>query len=156
FGLPVISRVIGFTEVRSPNGKGVREVHPNQLEIPLGRMIAEAQLSTRVAQKQLQGDIVPLQRYNTRVEEVNGRVVQVLHTITGQEYDEQGRYDHWREWWTDQQGYAYQSSSTGPKPTLTQDVTLAYQPQTRPYLQTSPSIVGYRRHSCFGAGTPVL
>jgi hypothetical protein len=160
FGLPVISRVVGFDEVRSLTTRNVREIHPRELEIPIGRMAAEAALSARVAQRQLQADVAPIEQFNTRVEEVNGRVVQVLQTITGQEFDEAGHYDLWRAWWTDQQGYAFHSSSRlnsdDPKPTVTQDVGLAYQPQTRPYTQTSTAVVGYRRqHSCFAAGTLV-
>jgi hypothetical protein len=156
FGLPVITRVVGFDEVRSTAARGVREVHPRDLEIPIGRMVAEARLSSRVAQKQLQADVAPIERYNTRVEEVNDRVVAVLHSVTGQEFDEPGHYDVWREWWTDQQGYAYTSPAAELKPTVTQNVRLAYQPQTRPYTQTSTAVVGYRRgHACFAAGTPV-
>jgi hypothetical protein len=108
-----------------------------------------------VAQKQLQSDIAPIDRFNARVEEVNDRVAAVLETVTGQEFDDQGSHDVWRAWWTDQQGYAYASPAQEPKPTVTQNVRLAFQPQARPYTQTSAAIVGYRRHSCFAAGTPV-
>jgi hypothetical protein len=156
FGLPVISRVVGFDLVRSNSDRNIREIHPRDLEIPIGRMVAEAKLSSRVAQKQLQADVAPIERYNTRVEEVNDRVVAVLHKVTGEEFDEPGHYDRWREWWTDQEGYVYKPASSEPKPTVTRYVPLAYQPQTRPYTQTSQAVVGYRRgHACFAAGTPV-
>jgi hypothetical protein len=79
----------------------------------------------------------------------------VLQTVTGQELGDRGRHDAWRAWWTDQQGYAYVSPSQEPKPTVTQNVRLAFQPQARPYTQTSAAVVGYRRHSCFAAGTSV-
>jgi hypothetical protein len=155
FGLPVITRVVGFDQVTSPTNKRVREVHPRELEIPIGQMVAETVISARVAQKQLQNDVAPIERYNTRVEEVNGRVIAALHAITGEEFDEQSRYDLWREWWTDQQGYAYQSPSNETRPTVTQNVELAYQRTARPFTRTGSSIVGYRRHSCFAAGTLV-
>jgi hypothetical protein len=158
FGLPVISRVVGYDQVPSPTNRRVREVHPWELEIPIGQMVAETAQAARVARKQQQQDVAPIERYNARVEEVNGRVVEVLHTVTGQELDEHGSYDLWREWWTDQQGYAYQSpsSTSAPKPTVTQNVRLAYQPQARAYTRTSAAVVGYRRgHSCFGAGSLV-
>jgi len=54
----------------------------------------------RVAQQQLKSDLAQIEQYNGRVEEVNGRVVAVLRTVTGQEFDEPGRYDPWRAWWT--------------------------------------------------------
>ena len=118
-------------------------------------MVAETMLSARVAQQQLKSDLAPIERYNARVEEVNGRVVQVLQAITGQEFDEQGHYDLWRAWWTDQQGYAYHVPlEPEPKPTVTQNVPLAYQPQTRPYTQTSPAVVGYRRAQLLRRGDP--
>jgi hypothetical protein len=155
FGLPVISRVVGYDQVPSPTNRRVREVHPRTLEIPIGQMVVETQVAARAALRQQMNDVAPIERYNARVEEVNGRVVAALHTITGQEFDENGSYDLWREWWTDQQGYAYQSPSSEPKPTVTQNVRLAYQPQARAYTRTSAAVVGYRRHSCFAAGTPV-
>ena len=138
-----------------PTNKRFNEIHPRELEIPIGQMVAETVISARVADLQLKSDLAPIQRYNTRVEEVNGRVVQALQTITGQEFDAQGHYDVWRHWWTDQEGYATPSPATEPKPTVTQNVALAYQRQARPFSRTSAAIVGYRRHSCFAAGTPV-
>jgi hypothetical protein len=155
YGLPVISRVVGYDQVPSRTGKGEREVHPRELEIPIGQMMVETKLAAQFALRQQLNDVVPIERYNARVEEVNGRVVEVLHAITGQEFDENGSYDLWREWWTDQEGYAYQSPSSEPKPTLTENVRLAYQPQARSYTRTSQQVVGYRRHSCFAGGTPV-
>jgi hypothetical protein len=156
FGLPVIKRVVGYEQLASATDRRVREVHPRELQIPIGQMVAETWLSARVARKQQQNDLAPIEQYNAHALEVNGRVETVLQTITDQEFDEPGGHDLWRAWWTDQQGYAYQSPTTEPKPTLTQIVRLAYQPQTRPYTQTSASVVGYRRqHSCFGAGTLV-
>jgi hypothetical protein len=155
FGLPIISRVVGFDEVRSPTGRGVREVHPRMLEIPIGRMVAETRLSARVAQKQFRDDLAQVERYNARADEVNGRVAAVLHTITRQDFETPGDPEPWRQWWTDQQGYAYESPAAEPKPTVTQEVRLAFQPQARPYTQTSQAVVGYRRHSCFAAGTTV-
>ncbi len=155
FGLPVITRVVGYDQVRSPTNKRFNEIHPRELEIPIGQMVAETMISARVADRQLRSDVAPIQRYNTRVEEVNGRVVQALQTITGQEFDAQGHYDVWRHWWTDQEGYAPPPPATEPKPTVTQNVALAYQRQAQPFSRTGSAIVGYRRHSCFAAGTPV-
>jgi hypothetical protein len=155
FGLPVISRLVGYDQIASPTNKRVREVHPRTLEIPIGQMVAETQFAARVALQQQKSEVAPIARYNARVEEVNGRVVEALHSITGQEFDKAGSYDLWRAWWTDQEGYAYQSPSAEPKPTLTQNVRLAFQPQARAYTSTSAAVVGYRRHSCFAAGTLV-
>ena len=155
FGLPIITRVVGYDQVRSPTNKRINEIHPRELEIPIGRMAAETVLSARVAQKQMKNDLAPIERYNARVEEVNGRVTQVLQTVTGQEFDEQGRYDVWRQWWTDQEGYASPSPTAEPKPTLTQNVALAYQRTASPVTRTGYAVYGYRRHSCFAAGTAV-
>jgi hypothetical protein len=155
FGLPVITRIIGYDQIASPTNKRVREIHPRELEIPIGQMVAETILSARIADLQLKSDLAPIQRYNARVEEVNGRVVQALETITGQEFDAQGRYDVWRHWWTDQEGYATPATASEPKPTVTRNVALAYQRRAAPFSRTSAAVVGYRRHSCFAAGTSV-
>src|SRR5262249_46721192 len=84
FGLPVISRLVGYDQVQSSTDRRVREVHPRTLEIPIGQMVAETKLAARAALQQQISDVAPIERYNARVEEVNGRVIEALHTITGQ------------------------------------------------------------------------
>jgi hypothetical protein len=130
----------------------VRVARERQLQIPIGEMMLEAQMSAAVAQQQLRSDVAAVEGYNSGVRESNARVLPVLTTVTGRDLGEdQGA---WSRWWTDEQGYAVAQSYEQPAPTVVEDVPLAFVPQTTPVLVDGP-VVAVRQHSCFGAGTPV-
>jgi hypothetical protein len=59
FGLPVISRLVGYDQVQSSTDRRVREVHPRTLEIPIGQMVAETKLAARAALQQQISDVAP-------------------------------------------------------------------------------------------------
>ena len=152
FGLPVIVRVTGTTEVRVP-GNRLLEIRNKQTEIPIGRMIAESYRSARVAEWQLETDAQRITSYNDRVVAINGRAVEMLEEATGQGFSAD-EPEAWRAWWNDEQGYSTLTTSTDAKPTIVQNVSLAYTPQSQA-VATVGGVVGYRSHSCFGAGTAV-
>jgi tetratricopeptide (TPR) repeat protein len=94
----------------------------------LGRMLAR--------------DIQRVQATNAGIHDLNGRVLDVLGRVTGQNLGEDpGR---WKAWWADQLGYSYQPSEPEEKPTYTSFVS-----------EPPPAATSMRHHSCFGAGTQV-
>jgi Pretoxin HINT domain len=140
---------------------------PMQTEtvIPVGQMILEYQKSAAVAQQQLQGDIAAVDRYNIDVKNSNDRVTQVLRAISGKDYKVDR--ERWKAWYIDLKGYAYTPAPEQPRPTIVQNVPLAYQPQMVPILQfnetagptdtsiTDSTNIMTRIPSCFGAGTMI-
>ncbi len=148
-----------------------------RVRIPVGRMMAEARKAALSAQEQLASDVAVLDRHNDAVRASNERVGQVLNSVTGLGLAAGAKA--WNAWWVDLLGFRAQAitGATPERPTLIEDVPLAYTPQEVPIdvsVSTSggtyfspPSAPGgfvvlskitghYKRYtSCFGAGTPV-
>jgi hypothetical protein len=122
-----------------------------QVAIPIGEMQAEARLAAAVAQQQLQGDVKAIDDYNAPIKELNGRIIPILKEAAGQDLGEDR--EAWRKWSVDLIGFADMPQKYSEIPTVIEQVPLAYQPQTLPVAIDTP--VGFRRMSCFGAGTPV-
>jgi hypothetical protein len=101
----------------------------------------EAQRAAISAEQRLEADLAAVRAYNADVTAYNGRVLPVLHAVTGQDLGSDRQV--WLQWWTDQRGYVYKRPQA-PKPTYVQDVPPLYQPNF--------NRVG---HSCFAAGTLV-
>jgi hypothetical protein len=108
------------------------------------RFRQEAQVATAVSQRRLSDDIAAVEATATAILQTNERVLLVLHGVTEQDLGTDR--ESWRRWWTDQQGYSYQTPRPQPKPTYSQAVNLPF----------TPSYARSWYHSCFGAGTPVL
>ncbi len=115
------------------------EMFLERAEAIVARNINEVRKSVASAAQQLEHDVAQVEATNTAYRQLNGRVLPLLQTVTGQDLGEDP--EAWERWWTDQQGYAYQFSST--KPTFVQNIP-AYQPE----------LIGLH-HSCFAAGTSV-
>jgi hypothetical protein len=98
--------------------------------------------SSQELQQSLALDIQTVETTNSQIGDLNGRVLPVLKTISGQDFGAEP--EKWRTWWTDQLGYVYQSNVPEIKPTLTDTVTA-----------TSPFTMGTSHSACFAAGTPV-
>jgi hypothetical protein len=120
----------------------------------------EYQKSAIAAQEQLAGDVRAVETFNTTVKESNQRVLQVLSATTAQSLGE--KREDWNAWWTDFQGYSYTPPPDVPKPTVVQNVPLAYSPQpvliSAQTYETGPettTVTAGVHHSCFQAGTPV-
>jgi hypothetical protein len=139
-----------------------------QLQIPLGQMMLDAQMSAAVAQQQLAADAQTIDDYNATIQAANGHVRQVLMDSVGLDLGQDRTA--WQRWFIDLLGYAPgQSKSSSEPPTIVEDVPIAYQPQSSPTVVDQPQSAQFVRlpefirlpgrpaeHSyCFGAGTPV-
>jgi hypothetical protein len=131
-------------------------------DIPIGRIAAEYQKTAATAQQQLANDVAAIDDHNVKAGRLNVRVSQVLSSISGKDLGK-GR-EPWKAWFVNLKGYSYTATPEQPRPTLVQNVPLAYQPQPIPTVSTSASIgkpttsltmTPQSRISCFGAGTPV-
>jgi hypothetical protein len=111
------------------------------------RNVVQAQEAAFVAQQQLAADVNAIETYNGSAATTNDRVLFVLNNVTGEDYGTD--IEAWQKWWTNRQGYAYQSpqTQTTDVPTIDQNVALDFTPSfTRIHFLT---------HSCFAAGTAV-
>ncbi|HWE35775.1 MAG TPA: polymorphic toxin-type HINT domain-containing protein [Isosphaeraceae bacterium] len=127
---------------------------PIQADIPIGRLQAQAQLSAAVAAQQLRADVAMIEKVNRAIQDGNDRVAAILKDVSGQGLG--ADREKWKAWWVDQLGYAY----TPPKPrldrpTVVEDVPVAYQPAPIPVEPFLGAPVAFDRMSCFGAGTLV-
>ena len=145
--------------VQNPNGTvRYNPVYERELEvqIPIGEMIRETQVSATVAQQQLASDVASLERLNDGIRQSNDRVIMALKAITGGDLGDDAAA--WNRWWTDRQGYAITASPTEPTPTIVENVPIGYLPTATPTLAIGETLVGFDRtqhHSCFAGGTAV-
>jgi hypothetical protein len=123
----------------------------NGVQIPVGQMALEARKAAAAAQRQLDNDVAALEQYNQGLKEINDRVLPVLKDISG--LDLGPKPAEWQKWYVNLIGYQLQLQAS-EKPTMVEDVPLAYQPQPVPIGQfTAP--IAVQRISCFGPGTLV-
>jgi hypothetical protein len=124
------------------------------IRIPIGQMAVEAQKAAVSAQQQLQAQVAVIESVNAEIQQANDRVLPVLQELTGQELGPDP--EAWRSWWADAQGMSYQRAEYDNRPTLVQNVPLAYVPQPVPAVEVTGPMVAFRfSHSCFAQGTPV-
>jgi Pretoxin HINT domain len=118
-------------------------------------ILLEAQKSAFAAQQQLASDVAALDAYNRDIVPLNDRVQGILAAVAGKDLGKDAKA--WKNWWVDQLGYrSNMTAQAPPKPTIVQDVPLAYQPQPVPVREFAVAASeGFQRMSCFGAGTPV-
>jgi tetratricopeptide (TPR) repeat protein len=95
--------------------------------------------SNQALEQRLAMDIQAVESTNTQIKQLNDRALPVLLATTGMDLGAEP--EKWRSWWTDQLGYAYQSSQTESKPTFTDMVVMS----------ASPPVSS----ACFAAGTLV-
>jgi hypothetical protein len=130
------------------------EIINRQLDIPVGQMMVDAQMSARAADQQLANDVQSIENYNAPIVEMNQRVRQVLTDSVG--VDQGSEKAAWDQWLVDLSGYAFAAASAFEPPTVVEQVPISYQPQTTPVIVDRPiAVLIERRHSCFGAGTLV-
>ncbi len=104
----------------------------------------EASRAAVTAERQLENDLERVRQLNGEILRGNDRIRVILTALTGQDFGNDR--EAWQRWWTDEQGYSYQSPEPKAKPTFEQNVPIVYQPRFMPI----PT-----HHSCFGAGTRV-
>ena len=125
-----------------------------RVQVPVGEMIREVQLAATLAQGQLSGDVASLDQANIQIHRSNEPLLTALKSVTGGDLGEDA--PSWSRWWAEREGYAVTENPESTKPTVFEDVPLAYTPTTGPAFIPSET-TGYirRHHSCFAAGTPV-
>jgi hypothetical protein len=120
------------------------------VEIPVGRMMLEAQRSAVAAQQQLENDVASIKQFNASFDQINGRVVPVLKEVSGRDHGTDSAA--WQKWLNNLVGFN-QLQASEPR-TVIEQVPLAYQPEPIP-LETFSGPISVTRYSCFGAGTLV-
>ena len=151
------------------------DTRATETTLPIGQIAAEYQKSALAAQEQLRQDVTIVEAENLKIRQRNNRVGDVLNNATSQALP--ARPSVWRPWWADQRGYAYVEPPAVPKPTMVENVPLAYTPQPIGATTQVGGVVhtdtGYVAHAgltpigiarashdglladCFDAGTPV-
>jgi tetratricopeptide (TPR) repeat protein len=125
-----------------------------EVQVPVGGMMQDAQRSAQVAEEQLESDVQAIKDYNSPIEEANKRVRQVLTDSTG--VDVGGDRVAWEKWLVDLLGFAYVAQmASDSQPTIIQQVPLSYEPQAAPVVQSNMNVSFSTGHSCFGGGTPI-
>jgi hypothetical protein len=89
-------------------------------------------------ERMLAMDVQFVETTNAGINLVDDRCLPVLKAITGLDFGVEP--EKWKNWWTDQVGYVYQSDLPNVKPTYTEFVS-------------APNVVAHG--ACFAAGTPV-
>lgn len=153
----------------------VTEVRPTEEIIPIGRIVGEYQKSAMVAQEQLRQDVAAVERMNQVIKGANDQIADLLNNVTGQNLPSEPA--SWQAWYADQRGYAYTPPPPRPRPTIQENVPLAYLPRPvaggrriGPVTESSESFratprltpegthrlatLGYSK-CCFAADTPV-
>jgi tetratricopeptide (TPR) repeat protein len=139
------------TLTRLPNGRTAVVAHSDAEVAQQRQAIMElAMLETlrrdAAVQQTLNNDIQTIETANGQINQLNGRVLPILATLTGQDLGAEPQ--SWQKWWNDQLGYAYQSSQPTSKPTYTETVTA-------PNIQLPVAVPGRVHTACFAAGTLV-
>jgi len=104
-----------------------------------GAALENLRQRTASIQQRLAVDIQAVEATNAQIRLVNERALPVLKATTSLDFGAEP--ERWKAWWTDQLGYAYQSSQPSSKPTFTEVVV-----DTPSSSQSS---------ACFAAGTSV-
>ena len=112
----------------------------------------EAQKTAIFAAKQLESDVASLDEYNASLSQINDRVVPILKAVSGEDIG--AKPAEWQRWYVNLIGYQLNQLQSSDRPTVVEDVPLAYQPQPIPIGQFSGPIATMRI-SYFGAGTLV-
>ncbi len=125
-----------------------------QVQIPIGRIFTEIREAALCAQQQLLDDVRFLERHNADLRRADEPILRLLWAVVASEH-QRTRTD-WAKWWSEERGFLYASTPASVKPTVVEEVPLAYQPQPVGQYYFDP-VIGYfpLPGSCFGAGTPV-
>src|SRR5271165_1496862 len=105
----------------APHGFDTVQLGVPYLQIPIGQMMAAAQVTAALAQRQLEADVKSIDELNGLIAESNSRALQVLAQVSGQDFGADRK--SWERWLTDLRGYAYVSpTNPADKPTMVQEV----------------------------------
>jgi Pretoxin HINT domain/HEAT repeats len=110
-----------------------------QRDIQVARTLDMVRQANDNLQQRLASDLQMVEMTNSQINQINDSALPILKSATGQDLGVEP--DAWKGWWTNEQGYAYQSSLPEYKPTYTDFVSV-------------PSLLPIHG-SCFVAGTLV-
>ncbi len=80
--------------------------------------------SNDTLQQRLMADVQVVETTNAQINQINDLALPVVKSATGQDLGVDP--EAWKTWWTNQQGYAYQSSRPKNKPTYTDIFTVKH------------------------------
>jgi tetratricopeptide (TPR) repeat protein len=112
---------------------------PSVADLQVSTLRQRIRESNDALQRSLMADVQVVETTNAQINQINDLALPVVKSATGQDLGVDP--EAWKTWWTNQQGYAYQSSQPKYKPTYT-DIFTAQAPD-------------YSSNSCFAAGTIV-
>jgi tetratricopeptide (TPR) repeat protein len=81
------------------------------------RQLERVRQSNVALEQTLAQDVQAIEMINAQINILNDRVLPIVQTATGQKLGVEP--DKWKDWWTDQLGYAFQASQPTFKPTFT-------------------------------------
>ncbi len=110
-----------------------------QRDIEIANAMQDLRQRNQALQQRLALDVQSIEATNAQIRTIDDRTLAVLKAMTNVDLGVEP--EKWKAWWTDQLGYAYQSSSDTTKPTFTDMVVMP---------SSSPS-----SSACFAAGTSV-
>jgi hypothetical protein len=125
-----------------------------QNELILSEAMLENARRNQDLQQSLANDVELIEALNGEFNQLNDRVLPILKSLTGVELGADP--EAWKKWWSDQQGYVYESSTQSDKPTYSDtisnpDISLTFVlPGVTAVIPTLN-----QHHACFSAGTPV-
>ena len=147
--------VTDLARLKDPSSRAFQEapVSETDLQVPIGRMVAETRMSAMAARARLEADVRALERQTASIRETNDRVASVLKTASGRDFGDDP--DKWTGWAVDLEGYAFTASPDYEPPTYVQEVPIGFQPQAAPSLVNTRIGTAIVAHACFAAGTMV-
>jgi tetratricopeptide (TPR) repeat protein len=122
-------------------------------QIDVGRAIVETQRAALIAEQQLENDVRSLEMYNKSAQDLNRKVVDILNDAADQKLKPDPEMA--QRWAIDQLGMAFRSTPEKPKPTIIENVPLAFQPPPVSGLQFNGNSYSTPSNACFGMGTRV-
>ncbi len=144
-----------------PNVRALGAIYGRDVYIPVARMIAEANASAMVAQKQIENDVAAIEARNAPIRQTNERAAAVLKDV-GEGADFGTDPEKWADWAFEIEGRGYvaqNSTASQPPPTIVEQVPIAFQPQAAPMYSAIgiTDAAGYTPSgaSCFAGGTLV-
>jgi hypothetical protein len=112
-----------------------------QRDLAIAEELEAIRRANQDLEQRLAMDVYFLQTTNDGINLCNDHTLPVLKAITGQDLGVEP--EKWKNWWTDQLGYAYQSELPDPKPTYTD------------FVAASSVVPSFVHSSCFAADTLV-
>lgn len=119
--------------------------------IPIGAMQRDAERSRLAAEGSIRMQVEELDRLNDRIRKSNESALLALEEVTSQRHGADPVA--WKKWWGNDQGYQFLMTEP-ERETVVEQIPVGITPTAVPQI-SDVGVVGYIRHSCFAAGTPL-